>query len=130
MDLTAPTAKNYGLTDLPLHFDPPVSSPSELKLRLMKAPKDGFMDGWVFQEPAPKLPRLSGIPIAFVVSEASYHAQYDHLTSYVMNQCGVDHDLIRLEEAGIHGNGHMMMIEKNSLEIAGLLAGWMEEHIH
>lgn len=49
MDLTAPTAKNYGLTDLPLHFDPPVSSPSELKLRLMKAPKDGFMDGWVFQ---------------------------------------------------------------------------------
>ena len=88
------------------------------------------MDGWVFQDPAPKLPRLSGIPIAFVVSEASYHAQYDHLTSYVMNQCGVDHDLIRLEEAGIHGNGHMMMIEKNSLEIAGLLAGWMEEHIH
>lgn len=130
MDLTSPTAKNYGIADLPLHFEPPVSSPSELKLRLMKAPKDGFMDGWVFQEPAPKLPRLSGIPIAFVVSEASYHAQYDHLTSYVMDQCGVDHDLIRLEEAGIHGNGHMMMIEKNNLEIAGFLADWIEKHVH
>ena len=27
-------------------------------------------------------------------------------------------------------NGHMMMIEKNSLEIAGLLAGWIEKHVH
>jgi hypothetical protein len=32
---------------------------------------------------------------------------------------------LRLEEQGIHGNGHMLMIEKNSLEIAARLNKWI-----
>ena len=36
-------------------------------------------------------------------------------------QARVKTDLIRLQEKGIHGNGHLMMIEKNNLEVAGVV---------
>ena len=35
-------------------------------------------------------------------------------------------DFVYLGDRGIHGNGHMMMLESNSDEIAGLTADWIE----
>lgn len=128
-DLSSTVAKNYGIAGFPLCYDPPVNALEQLKLRILKAKKPGLKDGWVFQEPAPQLPHLKGKPILFLVGEASYHAGYDHLTSYVLRQCGVEHDFIRLEDVGIHGNGHMMMLEKNSLEIAAWIVNWLDKHI-
>ena len=122
-DLKSPKAKNYGLADVPMHFEPPVQSPEDFKLRLLPAPGPGLVDGWVLDEER-RLPRLT-MPILTVVSEASYHAQFDHLLSYVMDQLGVRHDFVRLEDAGIHGNSHMMMLEKNHLEIADYLIRWL-----
>ncbi|WP_020417272.1 hypothetical protein [Amycolatopsis sp. ATCC 39116] len=58
------------------------------------------------------------IPVAVVTSEAGYHAAYDHSTVKFLRGAGVETDHIRLEEAGVHGNGHMLMIEQNSDEIA------------
>ncbi len=114
-------SENFGITDLPMHYEPEIGSPSDIKLQLLPSESPGINSGWIFQDPAPQLPRLSGIPIWIVVSESSYHAGYDHLTSHVLKQCGVPNQFIRLEERGIHGNGHMMMLEKNHLEIADLL---------
>jgi hypothetical protein len=34
-----------------------------------------------------------------------------------------------LQEQGIHGNGHMMMLEKNNLEVAALLQKWIAAHV-
>jgi len=36
-------------------------------------------------------------------------------------------DHIYLADRGIKGNGHMFMIEKNSDEIAGVVAEWLEK---
>ena len=33
--------------------------------------------------------------------------------------------MIKLGEAGIHGNGHMMMLEKNSDDIARVMREWL-----
>ena len=33
---------------------------------------------------------------------------------------------LRLPDAGIHGNGHMMMLEKNSDAIAKAMADWLD----
>ena len=120
-DLQNPVSQNYGIADLPLHYEPPVESPADFRLSLLPSEDPERNAGWVLAQPAPKLPRLSGIPIFLIVSEASYHAGYDHLTSRVLDQCGVAHEFIRLEEHGIRGNGHMMMLEKNNLEIADLI---------
>jgi len=61
-----------------------------------------------------------------VTSEASYHAPYDHCTVKYLEQAGVHPAWIKLGEAGIHGNGHMMMLEKNNAEIAGVMARWLD----
>jgi hypothetical protein len=34
-----------------------------------------------------------------------------------------------LEDVGIHGSSHMMMLEKNSFEIAAALEKWIVAHV-
>jgi hypothetical protein len=75
------------------------------------------------------LPTLQGIPIVIITSEASYHAPYDHCTSEYLTQAGVAHTWTRLQDVGIHGNGHMMMLEKNNLQIAGYMAEWVRDNV-
>ncbi|CAM3321080.1 hypothetical protein JHFBIEKO_5547 [Methylobacterium mesophilicum] len=43
------------------------------------------------------------------------------------NAAGGRAELILLPEIGIHGNSHMLMQDKNSLDIADWLAGWIEK---
>jgi len=42
-------------------------------------------------------------------------------------QAGVKNDFVRLAERGIKGNGHMMMLEKNNLAIAAVIADWLKQ---
>ena len=83
-----------------------------MQLKLLESNHSNLKEGWVLKEPAPQFPNLMNKKILILVGETSYHAGYDHLTSYVLRQCGVNHDFVRLEEVGIYGNGHMMMLEK------------------
>jgi hypothetical protein len=65
-----------------------------------------------------------------VQAEASYHAAYDHCTVAYLRQAGVTTlRYVRLADAGIKGNGHMLMLEKNNLEIAALIARWVKESV-
>jgi hypothetical protein len=43
-----------------------------------------------------------------------------------LSQAGVKSTFIRLPDVGIHGNGHMMMLEKNSDAIAKVMADWLD----
>ena len=72
-------------------------------------------------EPAHQLPRLARVPIVVVTGEASFRATVDHCTVKFLRQAGVRAAHVRLEARGIHGNGHMMMLEENNLDIARLL---------
>ena len=44
-----------------------------------------------------------------------------------LEQAGVRSTWIKLADAGIRGNGHMMMLEKNNLEIAGVMSKWLDK---
>jgi len=127
--LDADAPKNFGIADLPLHYEPTAAFPGEIELEILKSPSPELADGWVMKAPARKLPRLNGIPILLLCSQSSYHAQYDHLTSYVLYQAGVAHDFVRLEDVGLHGNGHMMMLEKNSSDVAAWIGAWLDSHV-
>ena len=70
------------------------------------------------------------MPILIVTAEASYHATYDHCTVKFLEQAGVHSTWIKLADAGIHGNGHMLMLEKNSSDIAELIARWLSKNVH
>ncbi len=119
-------SKRWGLGEVPITYDPPLKDGEELAVvRQDKPDKPDLVRCWQQQEPARKLPRLAGIPMLIVVSEASYHASYDHCTANWLTQAGVRNTMIRLGDAGLHGNGHMMMLEKNSDDIAGVMRDWL-----
>lgn len=44
-----------------------------------------------------------------------------------LNQNGAKADFVYLGDRGIVGNGHMLMMESNSDEIAGVIANWLDE---
>lgn len=120
----------WGPTRGPLTYNPPAATAPDLKL-VRQATADGphLVRCWEQPNPPRQLPNLKGIPILIVVSEASYHAPYDHCTAKYLAQAGVPNKFVRLPEVGIRGNGHMMMLEKNNLEIAAFLTGWARENI-
>ena len=60
-----------------------------------------------------------------VAAEASFHATYDECTIAFLTQAGAKPDVVRLADQGLHGNGHMMMLETNSDAVADVLAGWI-----
>jgi hypothetical protein len=64
-----------------------------------------------------------------ITTEGSYHAAYDHCTAKYLAQAGVRVTALRLGDQGIHGNGHMVMLEKNNLQVAGLIVGWLARTI-
>ena len=116
--------RRWGVTDVLLTYAPPVSDASQLAIERQEKP-DGpdMVRCWLQKSPAHQLTNLQKIPI--LTAEASYHAPYDHCTVKFLEQAGAHTTFTRLAEAGIHGNGHMMMLEKNNAEIAALISRWI-----
>jgi pimeloyl-ACP methyl ester carboxylesterase len=122
-----PHEKISGLGEVPLVYDPPITATSPLSVvRDDKPDAAGLVRCWHQQEPARTLPNLANIPVLVLTGEASYHAPYDHCTVRYLTQAGVKTTWIRLADRGIHGNGHMMMLEKNNGAIADVLLEWLE----
>ena len=120
----------WGVTNLPVHYDPPIKAPSELRpVRQEKPDGPGLIPCWVQQEPAHKLVNMQGIPVLNVSGEASYHRPYSHCTAKWLNQAGVKTTYVNLEDVGLPGNGHQMMSEKNSAEIAKYFMSWLEKNV-
>jgi hypothetical protein len=46
-----------------------------------------------------------------------------------INQAGGDATLLHLPEIGIRGNSHFLMFDKNNLQIADLILGWIDRHV-
>lgn len=120
----------WGLTNIPLRYEPAVSDPAEIQIE-QQVESDGkdLLKCWRQREPARKLANLQHIPVLVVTGEASYHAPYDHCTASFLSRAGVPTTFWRLEEHGIKGNGHLMMQEKNSLDIARRLNSWIEKFV-
>jgi len=123
--------KLYGLEMVPLTYDPPVTDPAQLSFEQAPPPSNpDLVTCWRQKEPARKLPQLAKVPILIIQSEASYHAPYDYCTAAYLTQAGVKNTYIHLADLGIHGNGHMMMLEKNNMQIAAVMAGWLKTAVH
>ena len=124
------TARLWGLADIKLTYEPLVVAPDEIDIVQQKQPDAPDLSAcWLQTEPARKMPNLAHIPILVVTSEASYHAVYDHCTVRYLRQVGAHVDFIRLEQVGIHGNGHMMMLETNNKAVASVIVRWANRSI-
>jgi pimeloyl-ACP methyl ester carboxylesterase len=124
------SGRAWGLTNLPVHYDPPVQSASELEtIREDKPDGIGLIPCWVQKEPARKLVNLQSIPVLNVSGEASYHRPYAHCIAKWLNQAGVKTTFVNLEDVALGGNGHQMMSEANSAAIAKYFQTWIEKNV-
>jgi pimeloyl-ACP methyl ester carboxylesterase len=122
-------ARAWGPTDIPLTYDPPLSKAQDLSIEQERPQSPELFGCWMQRSPARQLVNLKNTPVMVMAAEASYHSVYDHCTAKYLSQAGVPTDFIRLENEGIRGNGHMVMIEKNNLDIANLIDRWLVKNI-
>lgn len=124
-DLPGLGSLSWGLTAIPMTFDPPATDPAELQRIPRRASASDRADAFVQADPPRQLPNLRGIPVTVVTAEASPHAQFDDAVVAFLRQAGVNAEHLELAALGIRGNGHLMMLERNNAEIAQAINGWL-----
>src|SRR5205085_7514827 len=125
-----PRLKRYGPTDIPLAYDPPVADASHLQFeRQNEAEAPDLVKCWRQKEPARKLVSVGDRPILYLAAEASFYAPYNHCTVGYLKQAGVAVSFVKLADIGLRGNGHMMMMEKNSDAIAQVIIEWLDKNV-
>ena len=126
-----PPAFIFGLTDLPIGYSPsPGPKAENLETVIEPAIDADHWDCIMQKEPAKKVTNLAGIPELVVTGEASFHQPYEYCTVKYLRQVGVDVEFADLGKEGIHGNGHMLFLEKNNIEIAERVYQWLEKLKH
>ncbi|KAF6220579.1 hypothetical protein HO133_003012 [Letharia lupina] len=122
------TVKLYGITDIPMSYDPPADATidGQAPLQTHEQPALNGRTCILQQEPARRLKNLSKIPVLLETGEASSHASYDEFTVRFLRQAGVNVKHLKLADEGVHGNGHLQFLEKNNLEIIEMLEKWIK----
>ncbi|MGF0238010.1 alpha/beta hydrolase [Rhodococcus sp. IEGM1300] len=119
--------RRWGIADIELTYEPALREDQQLSVVRSPATRADRLPGWLQQEPARQLINLQAIPFLIITGEASFHALYDHASAAYLQQAGVPVTHWQLEDFGITGNGHMLMLERNSREIAELLHRWIAD---
>jgi pimeloyl-ACP methyl ester carboxylesterase len=62
---------------------------------------------------------------------ANWQASFDGCQAYVKRvvAAGGDAEMMHLPALGIRGNSHMLMQDRNNLQVADLIAGWVDNHV-
>jgi pimeloyl-ACP methyl ester carboxylesterase len=120
---------SWGITNVPITYDPPVTDPGQLTYVREEKAEGPDVRCWVQGSPVRQLPNLKRVPQLLVVGEASSAASTNRCVSRYLTQAGVTNTWVDLGTVGIHGNGHMMMLEKNELEISAFMAGWLQDNV-
>ncbi|TWF92241.1 alpha-beta hydrolase superfamily lysophospholipase [Streptomyces brevispora] len=80
--------------------------------------------------PPRRLPGLTDTPIAIVTGEQSLAGPMDAGTVAFLRQAGCENvDHLQLGDLGIHGNGHLMMLERNNDQVLDAVIAWVSEHV-
>ncbi|KAK3391526.1 Alpha/Beta hydrolase protein [Sordaria brevicollis] len=141
--------RQYGLADIPIQFAPPVAAPESFEelldektapyqpIQVTKFYAKGRQGKFCFEQvpvglpPAAaeprKLPNLVGIPQLVITAEASFHRVFDWATVHFLRQAGATVKYHKLEQHGIHGNGHLCFLEENSNSVANHVLNWLHE---
>lgn len=121
-----PATRPWGLGALPLSYAPAAATAADLQFERQEKPDaPDLVRCWLQKAPARQLPNVAKVPVAVVHGEASFHAPFEHCTVKYLQQAGVKADWIDLGKEGVHGNGHMMMLEKNSDVVAAKIEAWI-----
>jgi pimeloyl-ACP methyl ester carboxylesterase len=122
-------AELYGLTAAPMTFDPPIESLADITLELVRPEAPGAPPYLRQVDPPRRLANLTRIAVGYVSGEASFLRGSAEGVLDNMRQLGMNvHDLC-LWKHGIHGNGHVPMVERNSSEVARFVIDWLTHRV-
>lgn len=90
--------------------------------------------------PTAKISLLAKIPILVMFGDhlsdvrggpANWNMSFDSCKTFIkqVNDAHGDAEMMHLPEMGIHGNSHMLMQDKNNLQLADLILGWIDKHV-
>jgi hypothetical protein len=88
----------------------------------------------------PQISTLAKIPILVMFGDhlgdvqggpASWTASFDGCQKFVgqVKEAGGDAEMMHLPSLGIHGNSHMLMQDRNNLQLADLVLAWIDGHV-
>ena len=101
----------WGLAAAPLTFDPPRSSPEEVRNA----------------DPATlRLPNLADLPVLVVTGDTSSFAPASPPIVERLKAGGADAELMHLPDHGVTGNGHGLIYEKNSDAALAPVLAWLD----
>src|SRR5579862_1801569 len=119
----------WGLTASPMTYDPSASALTDFKLIDQTAPPDSplpIVSPYKLQaEPARKWKNLKGIPIGWLTSEFGGGGSPIANVAF-LKQVGCSAEMVRLRDYGIHGNGNLMLLEKNNHEVFAVIRDWLK----
>jgi pimeloyl-ACP methyl ester carboxylesterase len=122
----------WGLTAAPMTYDPPVTDPSQFRLVDAQLPPDSprpLVPSFKLQaEPARQWKNLKGIPIGWMTSEFGGGGSANAQVAF-LKQVGCSVELVRLRDYGIHGNGNLMLMEKNNHEVFAVMRDWLDRKV-
>jgi pimeloyl-ACP methyl ester carboxylesterase len=120
----------WGITNMPMHYEPPVNSPDDLKTVLEeKSDRPDEVPCYMQKEPVHKLVNWANLHILSISAEGTYHRVFDACIPKWLNQAGVKDDFVRLEDVGIHGNMHEMFLDRNSDVIIKFIDDWLRKNV-
>lgn len=101
---------DYGITKAPLTYEPAFPG-----MEALEASAPGEYT----------LPNFRGIPMVVAVSAASPFTSWGHTMSDFINDHGGNAEFLNLGDAGVQGNGHAPMFERNSAEAIQPILDWI-----
>ena len=150
-----PGTRPYGISDVPLGFDPPPNpdlsfsldpddTSNEHPLNVALVTAEGGHQSFLLQDPGAsssagddgnepirifprQLVNLKKMKHAVFTAHASCHSTYDRATCLFLEQAGVEVRHFTLASAGIFGNGHLMFLERNSDRLASMVHSCMKQ---
>lgn len=99
------------------------------------------IEGMCPAQTSQQIAKLAKIPTLIIFGDHLYDVQpvWKSFWSGIYSDCqtlvhqvkaaGGDITLMYLPQMGIHGNSHMMMQDKNNLQLADLILNWIDEHV-
>jgi pimeloyl-ACP methyl ester carboxylesterase len=119
----------WGMSSIPVTYDPPVTDPAEIKTQWVASAEPGVAGYFLQTEPARRLPNLRNTKVVFVTADSSFASPGNPGGAAFLKQAGVQAEELRLGTVGIKGNGHMMMVEKNSRQVLQPIIEWMTKSV-
>jgi pimeloyl-ACP methyl ester carboxylesterase len=119
----------WGMSSIPVTYDPPVTDPAAIKTHWVGTPEAGVNGYFLQSEPVHRLPNLKNTKVVFVTADSSFASPGNPGGVAFLKQAGVQAEEIRLGNIGIKGNGHMMMVEKNSRQVLQPIIDWITKNV-